>query len=57
MTILGIILVIVGLGAAALLFTGSAPMFLASLPIPVLAWVAVGAVGGLLVMLNRRPGD
>lgn len=57
MTILGLLLLIVGIGAAGLLFTGGAPMFLANLPIPLYAWIALAVVGGVMILLNRRPND
>lgn len=57
MTIIGIILIIGGLVVAALLFTGAAPLLLANLPVPLAAWIGVAAVGGILLLLNRRPHD
>lgn len=57
MTILGIILIVVGVVAAGLLFTGMAPAFLQDLPVPFWVWLVVAVVGLVLVFLNRRPGD
>lgn len=57
MTIVGVILLILGVVAAGLLFTGSAPMFLAQLPLPFWAWIVVAVIGVILLVLNRRPGD
>lgn len=57
MTIVGLILLIIGLIVAGLLFTGNAPAFLAALPIPFWGWCVVAVGGAVLMYLNRRPGD
>ncbi len=55
MTIVGIILIILGGGAAGLLFTGQAPEFLANVPVPFYVWIIVAVAGVVLVYFNRRP--
>ncbi len=55
MTIVGIILIILGGGAAGLIFTGKAPEFLTNLPVPFYVWIIVAVVGAVLVYFNRRP--
>lgn len=57
MTIIGILLILGGLGVAGLLFTGAAPLFLATLPVPLAGWIGVAVMGAILLMLNRRPHD
>ena len=57
MTILGILLILVGAGVAFMLFSGTAPEQLATLPIPVWGWVALAVVGAVLIVMNRRPND
>lgn len=61
MTILGIILLLLGGGVFLLLFTGATPEAikptLESLPLPIWAWLAIAAVGAVLIYLNRRPND
>ena len=57
MTILGILLIIVGVVAGGLVFTGMAPEFLRDLPVPFWVWIIVAVVGLLFILLNRRPGD
>jgi hypothetical protein len=57
MTILGVLLILVGVGAAGLLFTGNAPEQLLSLPLPVWAWLVLAVVGAVLIVMNRRPND
>jgi hypothetical protein len=52
-----VILLIVGAAVAGLLFTGAAPAFLVTLPVPVWGWAIVAVVGVALIALNRRPGD
>jgi hypothetical protein len=61
MTIVGIVLLILGGGVFALLFTGATPEALKptleSLPLPLWAWLVIAAVGAILIYLNRRPND
>lgn len=57
MTILGILLIIIGVVVAGLLFTGAAPAALMNLGMPLWGWAAVAVVGVVLIIFNRRPGD
>jgi FtsH-binding integral membrane protein len=57
MTIVGIILVIIGLVATGLEISGNSPGFLQNLPVPFWAWIVCALVGGLLVYFNKRPGN
>lgn len=57
MTIVGVILVIIGGGAAGLIFTGNAPEQLANLPLPFAAWIGIAIAGLVLIYFNRRPGN
>jgi predicted benzoate:H+ symporter BenE len=60
MTIIGVILTLVGFGAALAMFTGVAGAFsltLAKIPLGITGWVIVGGVGITLVYLYRRPAD
>jgi len=60
MTIIGVLLLIVGGGSAILMLTGIGGDLLPLLnkmPLGIIGWVIVAVVGGVLMMLNRRPGD
>lgn len=57
MSKLGWILLIVGIALFLGDFTGMTPIALANAGIPLWVWLAVAGVGGMLVMLNRRPGN
>lgn len=57
MTIVGLICLIAGLGIFGLIFSDNAPDALLNLPVPGWAWLALAAVGALLMLLNRRPGN
>lgn len=57
MTIIGLILFLGGLVIAGMIFMGTAPAVLAGLPIPFWGWIGIAALGAILIMLNRRPGD
>jgi len=55
MTVVGLVLFLAGVGGYGLVFTGNAPAQLAQFPDWV--FIAVGAVGLVLIMLNRRPAN
>jgi hypothetical protein len=57
MSKLGWLLLLAGILIPLSIFTGVAPLALATAPIPQWAWLATAAVGAFLVMLNRRPGN
>ena len=57
MSKLGWLLVLIGILVPLSIFTGVAPVDLANLPVPQWAWIATAVFGGVLVMLNRRPGN
>lgn len=57
MTIVGFILFLGGLIIGGMIFLGTAPAALAGLQVPIWVWFVVAAFGGLLIMLNRRPGN
>lgn len=57
MTIVGYLVLFGSLISFGLIFSGNAPEALATLPVPGWAWLAGAAVGGLLIMLNRRPAN
>ncbi|MBI2424605.1 MAG: hypothetical protein HYV27_17370 [Candidatus Hydrogenedentes bacterium] len=57
MTIVGVVLAVAGFAAYGLLFTGNAPEFISSLPMPLLGWLALGVAGLIVIMLNRRPAN
>ena len=57
MSKLGWLLLVAGIGLFFAVFTGMAPVALANLPVPLWAWLVVAGVGGVLIMLNRRPGN
>lgn len=54
---IGWLLVLVGILAYGAIFTGVAPVGLATVPIPLWSWLAISAFGGFIVMLNRRPNN
>jgi hypothetical protein len=57
MTYIGIILLVAGAVAAALMFFGVAPLLLLNLPLDFTGWVIVALVGAGLMYFNRRPGN
>ncbi len=57
MTIVGTILLIVGAIMSAAFFTGWAPDAVANWPVQLKGWLAVTAVGFVLIVLNKRPGN
>lgn len=57
MTIVGFVLFAVGAGVGGMIFTGNAPMAIASLPVPLWLWCAMAGVGAAMMYLNRRPGN
>ena len=57
MSKLGWLLLIAGIALFLAVFTGMAPVAVANLPIPHWGWLAVAGIGGVLVVLNRRPGN
>lgn len=57
MSKVGWLLLIAGIALFLGDFTGMMPVALANIGVPLWAWLAVAAVGGVLVMLNRRPGN
>ena len=57
MSKLGWLLLLIGILVPFTIFTGVAPVALANLPVPQWAWFATAGVGGVLVLLNRRPGN
>lgn len=57
MSKVGWLLLLVGIGLFFAVFTGMAPIALANAGIPLWAWLAMAGGGGVLVMLNRRPGN
>ncbi|MBP8129114.1 MAG: hypothetical protein KA184_05990 [Candidatus Hydrogenedentes bacterium] len=58
MFILGIILILAGFGAAAvMMLMASPPEFLFMMPGEMLGWVGVGFLGVVFLFLGRRPSD
>jgi len=57
MTTVGLALLVVGAGIAALLYTGNAPEAVAALPLSFEAWIVVAIAGAVLMYFNRRPGN
>jgi len=60
MTIIGVILLIIGGGAAGMMLTGLGGDLLPLLnkmPLGLVGWAIIGVVGLVLIVLNRRPGD
>ena len=57
MSKLGWLLLIAGIALFLAVFTGMAPVAVANLTIPLWGWLAVAGIGGVLVVLNRRPGN
>jgi len=61
MTILGIILLVAGAAGFLLLLTGMGGAallpILAKMPLGLIGWGLLAAVGVVLILLNRRPGD
>ncbi len=61
MTIVGFILLVVGLAVFGLVFTNNAPEVmrevLNSIGLPLWAWLAMAGVGAVLMYFNRRPAD
>lgn len=55
MTYIGILLLVAGAGAAALMFFGVAPLFLLNMPVDFTGWVVIALVGAGLMYFNRRP--
>ncbi len=56
-TLLGILLIVVGFGAAGMLVAEVAPEFMLTLPTQELGFVIVGFVGLLFLVIGRRPAD
>ncbi len=54
---LGWLLIVAGILAFGAIFTGMAPVAIANLGVPDWVWLAMAAVGGVFVMLNRRPNN
>ena len=54
---LGCLLILVGIVAFGAIFTGIAPVAMGTLPVPLWAWLGIAAIGGIIVMLNRRPNN
>lgn len=58
MFLIGILLTIVGLGAAAAMnLMAETPAILSKMPGEMLGWVGVALLGVVLMFLGRRPGD
>lgn len=58
MTIVAIILMVLGFGLSALIFTGTLPESLRVLANqPTWIYLGIGALGVILAVLNRRPRD
>ena len=57
MTIVGVILLIVGLVGTALDLSNNMPEAVVNIGIPLWAWIAVMVAGALLIYFNRRPGN
>lgn len=57
MSKLGWLLLLAGILVPLSIFVGVAPVALANAPVPTWVWIATAAVGGVLVVLNRRPGN
>lgn len=61
MTIAGFVLIVIGLGIFGLVFTNNVPEFMdglmALLDFPPWAWLAIAAVGAVLMYFNRRPAN
>lgn len=57
MSKLGLLLLLAGILVPLSIFTGVAPLALATAPIPQWVWIATAALGAFLIMLNRRPGN
>ncbi|HNR31295.1 MAG TPA: hypothetical protein PKI11_10435 [Candidatus Hydrogenedentes bacterium] len=56
--IAGIVLVIVGFGAAAVMnLMATPPEFLFQMPGGMLGWVGLGFLGVIFLVLGRRPSD
>lgn len=56
-SLLGWILLLAGILLPLSIFAGVAPVQLANAQVPSWVWIATAVVGGLMVMLNRRPGN
>lgn len=61
MTIVGFILLVIGLAVFGLIFTNNVPDFLDGLldvlGFPPWAWLAIAGVGAVLMYFNRRPAN
>jgi hypothetical protein len=57
MTLLGWLLLLAAILLPLSIFTGVAPVGLANAGVPTWVWIATGAVGVVLVILNRRPAN
>lgn len=57
MTIVGLILLLVGGAASALILTDNRPEFLVNMPFPEWVWFIVTLVGAVLMYFNRRPAN
>jgi len=57
MKLVGIVCVLLGAVAAALLFFNAAPEFLVDMGWPLWAWLALAGVGVVVLVLTRRPAD